>query len=57
MHERPPLGETLVEAMSQDLIDKDEVLKQKKFNPQNQMVHYANEYRETSLIQPGDRFT
>jgi len=49
--------ETLVEVVAQDLMDRDETLKQLKFHlqkAQNQMAHYANVHRKISQIQPRD---
>lgn len=64
MYGRPPPslarfipGEALVEAVAQDLRDRDEALRQLKFHlgrAQNQMTHYANARRKPANIQPGD---
>nr|KYP42454.1 Geminivirus Rep-interacting motor protein [Cajanus cajan] len=50
-------GEVLVEAVAQDLRDRDEALKQLKYHlgrAQDQMIHYANARRRPAKIQPGD---
>ncbi|KAK7247608.1 hypothetical protein RIF29_42494 [Crotalaria pallida] len=50
-------GETLVEAVAQDLMDRDEILKQLKFHlsrAQDHMTKFADRKRRPSLIQPGD---
>lgn len=50
-------GETLVEAVAQDLRDRDEALRQLKYHlerAQVQMTNYANVKRKPAKIQPGD---
>lgn len=50
-------GEILVEAVAQDLMDRDGALKQSKHHlerDQAQMVHYTNAHRRLSKIKPGD---
>ncbi|KAK7286582.1 hypothetical protein RJT34_21675 [Clitoria ternatea] len=61
---RPPpsltrfiLGETLVEAVAQDLKNRDEAIIQLRFHlkrAQDQMTHYANAHRKFMEFQPGD---
>lgn len=51
------LRETQVEVVAQDLMGRDEALKQLKHHlgqAQTQMVQYANAHRRISKIQPGD---
>ena len=50
-------GEVLVEAVAQDLMERDEALNQLKFHlnrAQNHMTKYANNHRLPSKIKEGD---
>lgn len=50
-------SETLVEAVTQDLMNRDDALEQLKFHlsrAQEQMTKYANNHRKPSSIKPGD---
>lgn len=52
------IGETLVEAVAQDLVSRDEALKQLKLHlqhAQEQMSKYANVHRKVSNIKVGDK--